>query len=516
MKIKRLAGTVLVAGVALLIVAGLVWWVAGQAGMDQLETWLGRRIVGVLDAYLVPEIQFSSVDYQAPLTVVVNDLTLSAEGETVASVRGLHLTLASVPRIGEPIRFQKIDLVGPKLRLLQRSDGGFVGLLPFVHSDAIADPETVPENARLSQVLDLQHITIADGHVTYATMDDPDNAMVLPGIELDLDTATADGEPGWHRLAGTLARDPLFELTLDGRVNLDTLAAEMAQVALRCALTDDNRRALPPALQKLLVAHDVRGSLSIDAHGSFALRAIAATTGHAEVALADAHATVNGGQVAIPEVILTADAESGMLNFDGAATMAPGAATLDGSLQLRPPHKIFTKWDLKDVRIEQFLATDADKPPIAGNLATTGHAGAELAAWPDTIMGEGSLQLRDAELMRLPILARLLDVLAKSEKITGVSVKDRADVAFTLHPEHVAVTHAEAVSSVVALRATGSVFYDQRLDLHVNAGALEKLQSELGALGDLLATVSDRLVAYKVTGTLASPKVTIRPLRQGG
>ncbi|MBK7404606.1 MAG: hypothetical protein IPJ41_08215 [Phycisphaerales bacterium] len=45
---------------------------------------------------------------------------------------------------------------------------------------------------------------------------------------------------------------------------------------------------------------------------------------------------------------------------------------------------------------------------------------------------------------------------------------------------------------------------------------MEKLQSMLGGVGDLLGSVTDRLITYRIRGTVAEPQVSVAPLGVGG
>ncbi len=58
--------------------------------------------------------------------------------------------------------------------------------------------------------------------------------------------------------------------------------------------------------------------------------------------------------------------------------------------------------------------------------------------------------------------------------------------------------------------------YTGDLDLKMNAGPLEKLQSMLGKVGDIFGKITDGLVTYRIRGTLGDPKVNVQPLGIGG
>jgi hypothetical protein len=63
------------------------------------------------------------------------------------------------------------------------------------------------------------------------------------------------------------------------------------------------------------------------------------------------------------------------------------------------------------------------------------------------------------------------------------------------------------------LRGHGDVSFDSRLDLAVDGGPVQKVENELGAVGDVLGEITETLLRARVTGTLGEPKVGIEVLR---
>lgn len=64
----------------------------------------------------------------------------------------------------------------------------------------------------------------------------------------------------------------------------------------------------------------------------------------------------------------------------------------------------------------------------------------------------------------------------------------------------------------MAAHGTGDIHYGGRIDLKINAGVVEKAESLLGELGDVLAALTDRLLPYVISGTWSEPIVTPDPL----
>ena len=73
----------------------------------------------------------------------------------------------------------------------------------------------------------------------------------------------------------------------------------------------------------------------------------------------------------------------------------------------------------------------------------------------------------------------------------------------------------ECVSGGVGARGEGEILYDGTLNLRVNAGPLELMQNDMGAIGDVLGAVTDSLLKYHVTGPWKTPVLEVRPLGIG-
>jgi hypothetical protein len=121
------------------------------------------------------------------------------------------------------------------------------------------------------------------------------------------------------------------------------------------------------------------------------------------------------------------------------------------------------------------------------------------------------------QLVNIPLIGRLVD-LFRAARIAGLGLvqqEDRVSMRFQLRPDHLAISEFDLTSMVVAARGEGRIYYDQRLDLLINAGPLERMQSLFGRIGELVGQVTDVLVTYHVTGILSDPHFTPRPLGMG-
>lgn len=281
-----LAGGILGA-MGLFLVLGVWYWI-GREGSTDLEGWIGKQIVGVLESHITPEVAYRTLDYQAPRTVVVDDLSFTRAGIPIMLIQRMRLELAEVPRRDRPIQVQGLELTTPQLRFVTGPNDELVGWSDFVRQEAVENPSSVPEGRRLSDVLVLRHVRIDDGEVVYQPADG-EETMTLPGIDLTLRTPPAKGEPGWYQVLGTLSRDPIFKVEVDGRINLDTALLDLRKLTLAASLGEKQYEVLPPAVQRLLSRHQARGELTASFQGTIPLKEAAQTKGQLQARLADAN-----------------------------------------------------------------------------------------------------------------------------------------------------------------------------------------------------------------------------------
>ncbi|HON64905.1 MAG TPA: hypothetical protein PLS23_00315 [Phycisphaerae bacterium] len=297
------------AGFAVLLGGLSTWWYLGRKGTSDLENWIGRQIVGILQHHITPQVRFENLDYQAPRTVIVENLSFTAEDRPILRVARARLELAAIPQRGKPILIQDVQLEAPQVLLAHTANEGLLGWTNFVRKQAIEHPETVPEGQRLSDVLVLRHVGIHNGEVVYE--DAAANRMTLPGINLNLETPPDEQEPGWYRLIGRLNRDPILDLDFDGRINLDTGLLEIARFQLAASLSEPQYETVPPALQAFLRRHEVQGALTASGQGQIPLAEPARASGRFDARLQDARVRHRGTAMPIQSIQVAAQLPDG-------------------------------------------------------------------------------------------------------------------------------------------------------------------------------------------------------------
>jgi len=140
--------------IAILVVVGALiaggaalWYRVGESGTSDLEQWLGRQVVGIIEAHITPRVAFESVDYQAPKTVVVTGLDVSTNGTSLITVKRLLLELAPLAGTAtlaiESPRLDEVRLTLDPARFDFRLLGARQVLLPATQAELLAPNPTL-------------------------------------------------------------------------------------------------------------------------------------------------------------------------------------------------------------------------------------------------------------------------------------------------------------------------------------------------------------------------------------
>ncbi len=506
-------------------------WTLKQRGTvtalgEGLQDYLGRQVVGIVNAYLHPQLGFSTVRYDAPGTLVLTGVTLTApDGTRVLELERMTLTLAEVPRLGQPIMVERVELESPTVRLVRGpvgADGerGWLGLDPMVKAVPGRDGAVAPE-FRLSNVLRLRHVALRDASVVY---DEGDGTppMVLRGIETALDLVPDEerGEGGWYAVQADTRVGPTAHLELACQVSLDSLVAEIERLVLTAAVAPETMEALPPQVQSLLMERDARGVLEVRAWGRADLNDPFAGPLTAQMTLREFNIAAGRMRLPIDEARAEATVREGVGTLAAfEAVLLDGQAQATGTAQLRDAAMpAALRWTADRLDLNTLLRSQEDRADarLAGRLRGEGTVTLSLDALAESIGGAGSINVENGRLLMVPGITQLADAMniARGARDSRES-NHRASASFDLTPSGINVTASEVVTNFLAARGTGTVGYDGTLDLAVNAGPLERVQSLLGRVGEAIGSVTDRLMKYLVRGTVEEPRVTVAPLGIG-
>ncbi len=520
MSAKRTIGKV-IALVILVPIIGVAAFLGYRAfNRAQVDTWIGRQIVGIVESYIVPTIEFDRLEYSPPYSVSLRDVVLTAPDDTrIIVLDEMRVQLAERPSSGKPIIIESIELRGGELRIIREQDGGIRGLVPFVERAPGSEEENqIEEELRLSNVLKLKRVELADFSITYDDAADS-QPMTLQGLNLVMTINADSEEPGWYAIDTEFGREPQARVALDGRVNLDTLEADITKANIVADVRKGNTGDLPPVLQRLFEQYDASGRLTIDASGRFSVSDPASGVGNADISLEEFNLAFNEYQLPIPTAEISARLEQKVAVLQGfSVTTLGGVITARGSLPVDGSAPGQFNWEASKIDLEKMLrAKPSDKPPeLAGLVSGSGNIQLLAPDFMQSLGGSGELQLRDGRLVSIPIIKQLASAMDVATSLVGAKRGDRVDASFNLTSDRINITKSEIVTSLLAARGGGDIMYTGALDLKMNAGPLEKLQSMLGKVGDIFGKITDGLVAYRIRGTLAEPKVSVQPLGIGG
>ena len=340
----------------------------------------------------------------------------------------------------------------------------------------------------------------------------------LDGINARLDFAPVgtSEKPGLYAIATTISRKPALELFLNGHVDIDTLTMDLAKLELTLDLQEKNAHLLPPELQKTLQTYEVTGQLHVTAAGTLPLADWRQCTLQSQGELLAARVAAGPHRLAIGAWNWEMEVAEGLATIRKAdAKLLGGELHVSGSIPLDGTAPARLRLNASDIQIQQLLRSNkpGELPLYAGNLRAAITYSAPLALWNKQAAGGGTLSIRQGRIDNLPLLGRI--VAGVSQSLAGAlgkpapALTDTADATFRFAGEGVHFDHFSGTSGNLALRGTGSIGFEGRLDLRLNGGPMEGLQNSLGAIGEAWASASDALAGYRVTGTVDDPKVTM-------
>ncbi|MFG0306012.1 MAG: hypothetical protein ACF8Q5_07330 [Phycisphaerales bacterium JB040] len=528
-----------------------------RAQGESLTTYLGQQVVGIANGYLVPQMSFRELEYEAPYSLTMRDVMLVApDGTDVLDIGVMSIELAERPRRGEPIRIAEIVVSDGVVHVIQDPETGEIrGLVPFVKGqsrDTDDGPDETAEPAtRLSDVFELRKLVIENLDLAW----DPGDGtpvMRVPGFAMNLDVVPRDNDApdgragmaeaanaassgdgpgttpdketpdraGWYDLSFESGRAPGLRLDIEGSFNIDTFEAEVDRGFAELLVGEDTIGSLPGRVQQLLGELEASGDLMVEFAGRAPLRdAMAGGRLDLLVTLKGFNIVPGDLRVPINELVI-----EGALDGGVARVAQLTADTLSGSVRADARIELTSEgmpaeawWELSGLDLEQLLAhQNPDEPPaIAGLLTGTGTATARATDALGTISGEGEVHLKQGRLVKLPVLTQLANAADAVGFGQSASKNHSLDAEFTLEPAGVRLSGFEVVTTTLAARGKGLIRWDGTLNLEANAGPLEKLQNMLGGVGKLLGQLTDSVMTYLITGPATDPEIGVSTLGIG-
>jgi AsmA-like C-terminal region len=548
-----------IAVVVLVAIAGVGYYFLFGQGAATLNRWIGDKLVAVAADYLNPRLTFKSFQYHYPLTAILEDVQLTIDDPatpgatvTIFAARRLALDMAEIPRSDQPLRIQKLTLEGPEICLISATGTqgpilGFSNLLKEQPGQAGLPPTP------LSSVFEIRLIEVRDLAVVYDTRKSGVKPMTLDHITTTLKVEPAAAQSGWYAMALDLDRKPVFTTHVAGHFNLDSMLLEAKEFKLALKVGRAQDSLLPPEIQEVLKAHDVTGDLAVAASGTVPLTNLPALKLETTLTLKGGNVAAGDHHIPIEKLDVRCHAADGVLHLEalnvgtlGGRVEAQGQFGLTGD---KPAH---VELAVAGVRLEQAL-----RNPSGADSEFRGAVDGRVMwdAPPATAMtasrGNGTVRITEGHLAALPVLGDVLDGLSKAMAVAHLGSgppTDTADGVFTFEGDRVNFSRLDLVTAWAVARGAGDVYFDGKLDLTLNAGPLEKIESILGKPGDLVGkaggalgkdgalgaagsvvgeagkalssigkfvgktagSVTDQVMAYAVTGTVDDVKVGVK------
>ena len=488
------------------------WLIAGMRGESQIERWVAGYLKSVVGEHINAELHIGMLDYQAPKTVTVQEMSLRAGDTDLLTIKEATLVLAEIPSVGQPILIERFDLIGPRFHFVRDDTGGLAGWSGLLKQEVAADSEAVPSGKRASDFLRLRQARIQDAGFTYVSgAGQP--PMDVGGLSMEMG-AQPEGGGAIYDLSGTCDWKGLFKLELDAGFDIDASVFEIASLKLRGDLSDESYALFPPQVQELLRQYAVEGHVSGALKGTLPISTPELAALEGSVALKDTGATIENKTIRIDEGALKLSVGDGQAMLNAKFDTLDGQVAVDATAGVAVPQKFTVDVTCDGVELARMTpAAEGQTPELAGVVAAKIHAMGAAATLPDSLAGEGEVTVRKGYLMRLPVLGKLQDVILAGRDLPAWQRNDSANAKFTIGPQAIELSEFEVASMVLAARGSGTVTYEGMLDLLVNAGPLQKLAGALGKVGDALNKVADSVVVYQVTGPIAEPQIEVKPLK---
>lgn len=538
-KLASRIGLIVIATVV--VVAAGIFLTIGRSGSGSVERWIGLELQRVANSYLKPRLSFEELDYTFPATVSLRNLRLTADdpaspGTSVDILGCDHatLTLAEVPQVGKPIVIEKVILDRPLFSAVSVAPNSnrFVGFSDLLHEGVVTTaPSTGPSTApstRFSDVFRMRLVQIVDGRVVYDPRIDGAEPMEVDQISTKLNIEPADG--GWYRFNTSVSRRPVFDISIAGQLNLDDFRLRDAAFKLLADLSAENLNYLPPQVRQLLARYEVQGALELLVIGDVPLLHPSRGELSADMTLRDAGITLGEYRVRVDRMGLWARLLEGKLLLpEVKVTALKGTATLTSSTVLNDTLDTECDLNIEGMQLQELLVRPKDNAPpkFAGTVKAQMKLAAPLRVVADAVRGQaekelagnwGSIQfqLTKGRLAELPLCRAIQEAVQAAARVVGADtspqeLRDQLKIEMNLTGQVARVTEITYISNLIAARGTGSVSLDRQLDLTVNAGPVEKMQQVLGRqIGGAIAMVTDRIVAYRVTGVIGDPQVKVQ------
>jgi len=484
-----------------------------QAVKGTIEQWTRDQIVRIARAHLGVEFTFDEFEFVSSDTVRLTGVYFSEHDQPFIECDSLTVTFARIPAWGEPIQIQRARAESPEVRLIAREDGSLLGWPNLIRAN---EGEQFDDggSTKVSDVFAIRRIEIAQGFLEYRPAGDRP-AMRFEGLTMGLDV---EPDPsGWYGLAAHIDRAPLVDLSIDGRLNLDTGDLDVQRSVVNALLARDQYAIFPPDIQEFFASHEIDGRLALNLSGSVPLSDPARFQIGGDLVLTNTRFVAGNAQFPIDSLTARLDLNHDRMQLHSVdAQLLGGTAALSGSVAMNETFDAALEYSFDNIELRRAVReTAGGETSLAGLTDLQGSASASFASLLDTLTTRGDLHVERGRLVRVPVISALIGKAKGDPNKTGSDTLTSTYSITSDSPRILKLRDIDLVSGAIAARGEGEIAFDGRINYRLNAGPLERVQGLLGPVGDILGAVTDQFVKYEVSGTLKEPVVSVRPLGIG-
>lgn len=546
---------------------------------DLAEPIIRREVLAIASELLKPRVEVGRLDYSFPLSVDIVDLRLVGTDQKNQDVILLDaprvgITLDRLPILAGPLVFRNFDLEDVKVQLLAESSGEIVGWSDLLTDDSTSD-DSGGDDRPVSDIFSIDRIAVEDLTLEYALVDNP-NRMVLDELDFIVDNKGKKGTnsidlgrgPGWYAVDTVLERKGLFEIKVDGGLDIDTLVVEINALDMDLTIDEQSVGYLPPQVQGIAKERRVNGSLGGNLKGTFdlddprsddtsfsvELRATSLAIDDFLVEIDDAklegryrdevllidpmEAHVFDGVLrgtlriadeerrglsqeefeagkaregeSLPPVSKNPLIEERIADIQAFSDDFVPTGAFDTALEIATGLRLFSSLEIDEVQLGRIHRVNPQDPQkISGKLSAGIETDTNLGRPLVMLGGGGQLEVVDARFTGGP----LVSALSKVMRIVTLSPseKDWMTAEFRIRNERILIDRFSGLAGPIGGRGGGWIGFNGQMDLELNAGPLEGLQATAGKIGELTSLITDRLAKYVVTGPVRDPRVKIAP-----
>jgi hypothetical protein len=377
-----------------------------------------------------------------------------------------------------------------------------------------AEPPATP-----SAQFEVRTVTLDDGQVEYDPRDGSAAIMVVDGIHGNLLLQSMSA--GSYGLELSLVDEPILALALRAKLQVDERELDIEALSFKLDLAREQDHYLTPPVQKLLAARDITGRLSAEINGVVPLDDGGSSDLHVRFELIDASIAAGSYRWALnrADARLSATGRTMTIEEFSIDTMG-GHATAGGSIELDVPFAAALHFEGKDLQIGDLLRAEelpGGAPSFEGLLTASGTLQCPLAEIGRHAGGEARVSLAKARLGRFPVLSTIdeaLDAHAEKAMKREHTGHDSLSLELSLGGDRARIKNLRLNSRWYGLRGHGDVGFDSRLDFIAEGGPVQRLENEMGPLGDVLGELTETILRARFTGTLSAPEIGFEPIRQ--